>query len=134
MEIIRRETDYALRCLLYLGNLEDGAVASSKIIAKDQGLPYELLRKIFQRLTSAGLVSSIRGKQGGFKLAVPPRDITIKRVLEAVQGPVAVNRCVNDDKWCPNQAACQFHEGICELQEKISALLAGSNLEDFLLK
>jgi Rrf2 family protein len=132
MEIIRRETDYALRCLLYLAKLGKGAVASSRTIAKDEKLPYELLRKIFQRLTTAGLVDSTRGKRGGFKLSIAPREITIKRVLEAVQGPVVVNRCVNDQKCCPNQAVCQFHKGICEMQDQISALLSGSNIEDFL--
>lgn len=132
MEIIRRETDYALRCLLYLGRLDKGELLSVKSISEEEGLPYELLRKVFQRMTKAGIVTSVRGKQGGFLLAMKPEDITTLHVLEAVQGPVVVNRCVNDKRCCPNQQVCQLHSGVCAIQDQITALLKKSTLRDFL--
>lgn len=132
MEIIRRETDYALRCLLHLGRLEKGDLASVKALSDAEKLPYELLRKVFQRMTKAGLVESVRGKQGGFRLAMTPEKITIRHVLEAVQGSVVVNRCVSEKHCCPNQSICHFHSGICDMQDQINELLEGSNLKGFL--
>ena len=123
-----------MRCLLYLGRLEGDDLLSVKAIAEAEGLPYELLRKVFQRMTKAGIVESIRGKQGGFRLAMTPEDITMYRVLEAVQGKVVVNRCVSDKECCPNQKVCQLHGGIRTLQGEISSLLKQSTLQDFLDK
>ncbi|OVE78292.1 hypothetical protein BVX99_00265 [bacterium F16] len=134
MEIIRRETDYALRCLLYLGKQTPNELISVKTISEAENLPYELLRKVFQRMTKAGIVESIRGKQGGFRLAIDPEAITMRSVLDAVQGPVVVNRCVSDKQCCPNQKVCQFHQGICGLQDQITSLLEQATLQNFLLQ
>ena len=69
MDIIRREADYAFRCLVRLSELDEGAVESVRQIATAESLPEPMLRKIFQRLGRSGIVASTKGSRGGVRLA-----------------------------------------------------------------
>jgi Rrf2 family protein len=130
MAIIKRETDYALRALARLG-LEDGFMPVSTL-AKDEAVPENFLRKIMQRLNRAGIVESCQGPFGGYRLAVPPRQITLLGVMAAVQGPPAVNECFEPVHKCPRADRCPVRERLCGLQEQVTALLDSVRLSDIL--
>lgn len=108
---IMREADYAIRCLLHLAR-EPQRVVSATELATATLVPKIFLAKILQRLAKAGLVQSQRGTQGGFKLARAPGEVTLLDAVEAVQGPVALNRCVLTGSNCPlaeSEIACPVH-------------------------
>lgn len=125
MEIIRRNTDYALRALAAMSNGSSGKVFFVRDIADDQKIPQPYLHKIFQRLAQAEIVRSHRGPSGGFSLAKRPKDITVKEVIEAVQGPVAINRCFLGDEACPNIKECLLKYRLVELQADLLDYLDG---------
>jgi Rrf2 family protein len=132
MDIIRKETDYAFRCLVRLAGLEKDVVESVKQVAADEDLPEPLLRKILQRLVKSGIVMSVRGCSGGVRLALPPKEITLLAVLESIQGQLTLNRCVRPGGCCDNMKDCRLHTSIKKAQFKIDGVLKETTLQSFL--
>jgi len=132
MDLIRRDTDYAFRLLAQLAAAYSGDSAlSARLLAKDNGVSYTLACKILQKLAAAGIVTSTMGPKGGFRLAKNPEKIAFKQVVEAVQGPVSVNRCLTGGFKCPLKNKCPAHPKLGELQAHINDYLKGLTLQEF---
>ncbi len=107
MEITRR-TDYAIRLMLALAE-GDGGPISVRELAERQDVPYPFARGIQRDLVAAGLATTKRGAAGGLCLARPASEITLLDVIEAVEGPIALNMCTADPDWCQRMGACSVH-------------------------
>lgn len=106
--MITRKTDYAIRCVLHLAE-NYGKTVMVNEIAKAREIPKSFLAKILQRLAKAGIVESLRGVKGGFRLARKPSDINLLDVVEAMEGTVAMNICAVDKKMCGFSSTCVVH-------------------------
>ena len=131
MEIIRRDTDYAVRALLYLAGSE-GQSASCRELADACDIPQSFAHKILKKLTTASLVTSRVGRAGGFQLNRRPERITLHHVLNAIQGPVAISRCVREPKVCPRGPRCPLSAQWRKLQDSLVSLLDETTLNDLL--
>ena len=131
MELIRRETDYAVRALLAIAS-SDGRIVPTAEIAKKQEVPYTFLQKILRKLVEAGIISVKRGTAGGFSLARPPLDVTLLEITESVQGPIALNRCFLGEGKCPIQKECSVRVQLVGAHEGIRELLAEVTLQELL--
>ena len=119
MDIIRRNTDYALRAMLNLtGNYGSGAVPTGHI-ALQEDIAYQLTCKLMQRLQKAKLVKSRMGPTGGFELARKPSEINLLQIIEAIQGPVSLNRCLLSRNSCPRSNKCAITGKLMQLQTNI---------------
>ena len=83
--------------MLFLASLPDGMTTSFREIARQMSVPEEFLAKILKTLVKASLVRSTRGARGGYALARPASQITFLEVIEAVEGPISVNVCMEKD-------------------------------------
>ncbi len=91
---------YAVRAVVDLAiNYHDKPVMI-KDIAKRQKISERYLENIFTKLRSAGILESIRGKKGGFKLAKEPNQITVLSIFKAVVGKVMIIKCISDPEIC----------------------------------
>lgn len=97
---ITRQADYAVRAIIYLSNLEPGTKVSTKTISETQLIPLSFLAKIIAQLAVAGLITTLRGAKGGVSLKKEPKDITVLEVVEAIDGPILLNKCVVSDHDC----------------------------------
>jgi Rrf2 family protein len=113
---ISRKVDYALRAVIYLTYQSERRPCSVAEIAAREGIPKKFLEKIIQDLIHHGLVRSTRGAQGGYSLAREPERVTFKDVIEAIEGPVAVNVCVSN---APGSSA---GDGLCTLYPQCGML------------
>jgi Rrf2 family protein len=127
---LTRGGEYGIRGVLYLARQEEGKVSMLSAIAKAQDVPPRFLAKIFQALAKAGIVKSHRGAKGGFSLAKPSAEITIKDVIEAVEGPIHLNVCLIGDGECERGKLCAMHPIWEDAQEKMVNVLARSNFAD----
>ena len=134
MEIIRRKTDYALRSLLYMADSPQGQVFTINTIAKKQKVPAAFLRKIFQGLASKKIISSQTGPGGGFSLLKSPQRISLKEVLEAVQGDISLSNCLFESRICSRAEECVVRDGLSIVQNKLAVLLDKYSLKDFLAR
>lgn len=94
---VSRKIDYALRAMIYLATLPPAAVVPFREIARLNGLPEDFLAKILRSIADAGLLTAVRGSHGGYQLAKSPEAISFLDVIEAVEGPVRLNVCVDDE-------------------------------------
>jgi Rrf2 family protein len=105
-----RESAYAIEGLLDLAARPPGKATLLRDIAASRGVPRSFLAKIFQRLTRSGIVVSSRGAIRGYALARPPKEIKLKDILVAIEGPDLFNRCVLWHDRCADDNPCPLHE------------------------
>jgi Rrf2 family protein len=107
--------EYGMFGVLYLAEKDRSVVTPLSEISESQNIPEKFLAKIFQSLSKSGIVRSHRGVRGGFTLARDPHEITIKEVLETIQGPYHLMKCIKDIRNC-DQNGSEF----CALREVIT--------------
>lgn len=134
MELIRRNSDYALRSLAYMAGLPYGKRFTISSIAKEQNIPATFLRKIFQKLSLNNIVDSHPGPGGGFYLLKKPYQLSLKEILEAVQGEISLSDCLFKSNVCSRAKTCSIRTGLSPLQKKLIDLLDKYTLDDFLDK
>lgn len=83
---------------------------STKAVAAKQEIPPVFLTKILKILIKGGLVVSQRGPSGGIMLAKPPSEITLREVVEIVEGPFALNICLSEAGQCTRKPHCKVHQ------------------------
>jgi Rrf2 family iron-sulfur cluster assembly transcriptional regulator len=125
---LTRGADYGTLGILYLARQPRDRVVLISEIAAAQDVPESYLAKIFQDLAKAGLVRSHRGARGGFTLARAPEDVTLRQIIEAIEGPVALNRCLDPREGCERSADCAVHAALAAAQEKLITALEGVTL------
>ena len=103
---VSRKVDYALRAMIHLASLPAGVRAPQQEVASQQDIPREFLAKILKTLADKGLVSALRGPHGGVAIARPPSDLSFLDVIEAVEGPVVLNLCLDQQQGCTKGATC----------------------------
>ena len=128
--------EYALRSLINLGlaaEVKRDLVQVSELAESEQ-LPVKFLEQIMQALKDAGLVSSMRGKFGGYRLAKPAREITIGQVVRLIDGPLAPIGCVSQSAYekctCPDEAHCGLRMLMLDVRNAIAGILDRYTLAD----
>lgn len=127
---ITRQTEYAIKTLIELGGVPYGQLLSSKIISQRHNIPEDFLHKTIQMLSRAGLVATQRGIQGGVRLGRPLDKITLADVIEAMEGPIALNVCLSPGYQCENQATCQVRKALARAQKAMVKELKKTSLAE----
>lgn len=129
MEISRR-TDYGVRVILDLATYHQNGRTSTQDIAVRQNIPSPFLAKIVSQLSLAGLVTTYRGAGGGVALGRPAEEISLLQVIEALEGPVRLNRCLIEPDACPQNGHCPVHSIWAKAQEELISLLDCTTFDD----
>ena len=127
---------YGLRAMLDIAqNGLEKPVTLSAISAR-QDISDGYLEQLVAPLKKAGLVISVRGAQGGYKLSRPAEEITVGEVFRALEGPIAITACSTEDfsNDCDREESCLVRNLWCEIQEAVSAVLDNKSLADLLPK
>lgn len=131
MQIVRRKTDYGIRLLLELSRSDHVATPCWQL-AKACGTPKSFTYKVLRKLASAGLVSSLEGRPGGFKLTKKPRAISLYQIVDLLQGPISVSRCVLDSAACDRGPNCPVSRRWSTLEKSVIGFLKRTTLADLL--
>lgn len=135
MDLIRRNTDYALRLTIALAAQYDaGRVLSARALSQDNNVPYTLACKLLQKYQHAGFVKSVMGPRGGFALAQRPSEITLLELIETIQGNLSVNQCLTGSLTCSLREQCPLHPKLADMQEEIQRFLRNTTLAELVTK
>ena len=127
---LNMETDYAIRCLMYLARCEEST--SSLEIGNALMLNRNYVQKILRKLRNAGLLTVTRGSLGGYMLARPASTISMREVLGILEDTMMISRCLEPDTYCSIRWAghCGARAFFCELQNALDECSESISLED----
>ena len=131
---ITRQADYAVRAMIHVAGLPPESRVSTAAISEAQSIPLPFLTKAIAHLVRAGLVTTNRGMGGGVSIARAPEDITLLDVLEAVEGPITLNRCLMRGLLCEMEPYCAVHDVWHEVQEHLIRDLKAVRLDELVRK
>ncbi|MBC2581176.1 Rrf2 family transcriptional regulator [Clostridium sp. DJ247] len=131
---ITQESDYGFRVVLYLSKLGYGEKIEAKTISYEENIPLRFLLKLLRKLTMAGIIRSYRGINGGYALNKQPEDISLKDVIEAIDGPIFINRCLYDPTHCNLNRTnkCDIHHAISKIQSRLIKDLSNVTFSDII--
>ncbi|MDD3088790.1 MAG: Rrf2 family transcriptional regulator [Candidatus Omnitrophica bacterium] len=118
MKLIKRDTDYAIRALCHIASAPERS-HTAKELEKALDLPLPFLRKLLQKLGKKGLLRSIKGRSGGFKLTAPAERISVLQVIEIFQGKLKLTQCFFRKKVCPRQKICKLKKRMDSIEKTV---------------
>ena len=133
MKFITRDTDYALRALIFMARalrLENKKIVTVEDIVKGEKLPRVFLRRILQKLAEKKALYSYKGKAGGFSFYLPPKKISLADVIIVYQGEIDLTHCFLKGKICLNRSRCSVRKKIKSINADVIKKLAGITIEE----
>jgi Rrf2 family protein len=124
--------DYGVFVVIYLAKQPRGKIVSLSEVSKAENIPEKFLAKIFQSLTRSGLIRSHRGAGGGFSLAKPANKITVKELLESIQGPIYFTKCLSNLYDCDRKEICKLRNLWKKAQDYSIKILTQKTLADLI--
>jgi Rrf2 family protein len=121
---LSKKADYGLIALSYMAAPGQRAVVSTREMAEQHDIPVELLAKVLQRLARRGVLTSVQGINGGYRLARDPQAISVADVVEAIDGPFTLTACSDTTDTCDQFAKCNIRDPLHRIRERIAAALA----------
>lgn len=125
---ITRACEYGVLGLLALARRKPGEVVMLEVISREEAIPVSFLGKIFQSLAKAGLVRSARGSGGGFCLTRPAEEVNVLQVIEGLEGPIALQRCLESEPECEHIGGCALCGLLAEAQDKVREVFSRTTL------
>ena len=125
-----RSAEYAIRALVHIATLPRDEYVMARTIAANTEIPSHFLAKILQDVAREGLLKSIKGPGGGFRLALPASEIPLLRVIEAVDGPARLQRCPMGLGECTDRSLCGMHDSWKLLQSRIIEYTGATSVAD----
>ena len=125
---ITQEADYALRMICLLTKLSAAGIPTvgAATLAEGVAVPTRFGLKILHKLSESELVKTSRGATGGYSLNSDPGTLTVRRVIEAIDGPIEINRCLSETHTClnnPNKDCCRLHHVFEALNQQLTERL-----------
>ncbi|NMC39385.1 MAG: Rrf2 family transcriptional regulator [Bacteroidales bacterium] len=126
-----KTTSYSLRVLTWMAQNEN-IIMSASHLHKQLNIPYSYLRSVLLDLAKKGLITGIRGRNGGFRLARAKNDIFLSEIVDAVEGLDNLEKCFFGFVKCPFNNRCLFHPLWVRMRSEIKDLLTEMTLADML--
>lgn len=126
---LKRKGEYGILGVTYIAQQEKDIVYTREI-AESWELPESFLAKIFQRLSKNGILNSYKGVRGGFSLAKSPEEITLKEILDIVQGPTTIGWCEVDNEKCNRFKNCSLSKVLDKVRDNMKNIFENTTIAD----
>lgn len=127
---ISKLTDYGIVLLARVAAAPRDAQLSARELAERAALPLPAASKMLKQLTAAGLLESLRGAKGGYRLVRPPEAITVAEIVDALEGPIALMDCTAGPGHCEQESRCTVREPWHHINRAVNDALARVTLAD----
>ncbi|MFQ5952150.1 MAG: RrF2 family transcriptional regulator [Candidatus Omnitrophota bacterium] len=131
MRLILKNTDYAMRALCFMAKDKE-KIYSVAELSQELEIPSPFLKKILQKLDEKKIITSHRGRSGGFKMALPPNRIFLVDLIKIFQGPINLNKCFIKQKICPDIRTCALRSIVAKIEDNVKQELESVTIESLL--
>lgn len=126
---ITKQVDYGIQLLLAVKTPESAEPVSLRKFASERNISFLFLQKIARKLRTAGLIESVQGSKGGYFLSVDPEEISLRFVIESLEGKTDIVECIDKDHIpCPLISHCKSKKPLAKLQKEIADVLSKHTL------
>ena len=127
-----KKVEYALIAMLHMASEDQHKLSTAKELSYRYHIPLELMGKVLQRLSKQGLVESVQGIKGGYKLKRPLAEISISEILVTVDGPLKLVNCLEkkDNSFCDQHVNCTIKNPMGVIQSRLESLFDELKLQD----
>lgn len=125
---ITRASDYAVRVMIHLAGLPPSSTVRQSELSKATEVSGHFLSKVLQQLVRARLIRSQRGSGGGYALAISATNVSLLDVVQAMEGPVRLNQCVEEGPSCSRKSWCPAHTVWAEAQSAVVTVLQAASM------
>lgn len=127
---LSKKADYALLAMRHLAANGGREAVSARELAEAYAIPPELLAKVLQKLVRARLLDSHQGIRGGYGLSRPPALVSVADVIQAIDGPLTVTACSEDDHTCDQYTKCGIRDPLWRIKDRIVSALAATSVAE----
>ena len=124
---------YALNAVLYLAEHDDGTPVNTAVMAQALGIPQNYLSKTLHALARGGILTSVRGPAGGFRLAREPRRVSLLEIVGPFDPIGAQRRCLLGRPQCTDRNACAAHEAWKHTADLIARFFRSTTVADLII-
>lgn len=125
---LTKETDYGIALLTVLARPETPALLSARDLAERTHIPSAMVGKILKRLVQKGILDSVRGANGGYRLARSPERISLMEIVEAMEGGVAMAECIATPGDCVQESVCCIRPHLWQINRVVRQALGRVSL------
>lgn len=130
---INKKVEYALIALKFMAQKPMDQLTSAREICDEIGTPFDTTAKVMQAMNTHGLLQSVKGIKGGYRLAMPLKEVSYITLVELIEGKRPDSVCQNHKGVCELSGTCNIITPIDQLNRKLTGFLETLNLEDLLL-
>ncbi|MFO8191987.1 MAG: Rrf2 family transcriptional regulator [Bacillota bacterium] len=128
--MITKKAEYAIIILAELATYPNDTVLTSREIAASRSIPVNLVIQLMPLLHKAGWTTGTRGASGGIKLSIDPAIITLREVIEKVDGTISITRCLLSSQPCGNKSHCSLRDIWIKAQNKMLSVLEEVSIKE----
>ena len=124
-----KSSEYAIRCLVFMAG-DNSSLCPVQRLSSELNIPFKYLGRLMSRLRDAGLVESVRGKNGGYRIAKPLTEIRLEQIVDTVEGLAVYDRCLLGFELCDEDNPCPMHEFWTGPRESIQQMMSDVTLAE----
>lgn len=127
---LSKKSDYGLIALKHIASRKSGTVVNAREISREYNLPPDLLAKVLQQLAKSGILSSLYGSSGGYRLSRKPEHISVMDVVTAVDGPTDFLACRRGRRPCHLISHCTIRRKLSGVGKQLRSILGSLTVAD----
>ncbi len=128
--MITKKAEYAVIALTDLATRQKGLKTTTREIVERRKIPSNLIAQLLPLMRDAGWIKSTRGANGGISLVKDPSKITLREVIELVDGPLVITRCLFQSMPCDNKPSCPLRNVWIKAQDKMLDVFEKTSIKD----
>lgn len=132
MNKMNKKMEYALMALRLISQRPVGVLTTAKEVSDQMHIPFDVIARVLQALSSRGLLKAEYGVSGGYFLARPLAEVSVHDLTEMLEGHTALTKCLNSDEVCEISETCNIVSPILNLNNKVQEFYKSVSLQEVL--
>ncbi|KER10514.1 MAG: hypothetical protein HY22_04755 [[Candidatus Thermochlorobacteriaceae] bacterium GBChlB] len=129
---LTKKFEYGLLAIRHIASTRNGDVATAKEIAERLHISHELVSKTLQQMTKSGIISSVQGVKGGYRLNKPAADISFSEIAEALEEPIQLIECDANPSGCDAFSGCGIKQPLTKIQKRFREIFDEAKVAEIL--
>ncbi len=132
MTKLNRKIEYSLMALKYIQARQAAAKVTAKEVADAVHAPFDVIARVMQMMAQKGLLASEHGASGGYRLSQNLKDVSLFQLVEIIEGPTALVKCISEDGGCDIQKSCNIVSPLKSLNDKLNLFFKEVSISELL--